>query len=482
MFLNNNKNLSYEEIKINSPRVVRALTDGNYDCVQSVYELIDNSIDASASKATVNIKGGEGGVTSIVVSDNGSGFKNDQDLKDCLILGNDRERELQEISEFGVGLKVGCLAQGDSLTIVSKTSEQQCIAVNVRREDFKFCALEADVAEKLWQEFHSEPESRTGTVIIVSELNKKHSYFRGKNSKKNLSKKLKEQLGQRYFQLIQKQNIQLYVTVNGGRKDGGPVQPNDPLCRNEEGVSEALLATDFAYKDIPYRLTATDLGPLSSNSRYGLYISVAGIMICRDEKSMLGIHSENASHSHHWNQSILIEFETKKDLLQIASLASNKHDVKLDDSGFSDHLKDKLKPTTDELKRLCISRSEEKKARQNTKDKETINKNLLQAIKQKRNYPNLDMYELVKNIDDIEHDSYSHARVGRFCSSGKRLVINTNSTAFGPVFRTQNCSLNKSNYVDGLCTAIAHAAADENQNFDFWELDALRLNIRSEIM
>src|SRR5437588_2789528 len=83
-------------------RTMEALRELGYDSYASILDIIDNSIDAQATKIDITIKEDSGDII-ITIDDDGTAM-DEETLSEALRLGSDTEREATDLGKFGMGL------------------------------------------------------------------------------------------------------------------------------------------------------------------------------------------------------------------------------------------------------------------------------------------------------------------------------------------------------------------------------------------
>jgi hypothetical protein len=91
------------EIPPNAFKTLTAIREMGYDSFASIMDLVDNSIDAKATKIAVQIRGGEKASIFIDILDNGVGM-DEATLAQALRLGSDTERKATDLGKYGMGL------------------------------------------------------------------------------------------------------------------------------------------------------------------------------------------------------------------------------------------------------------------------------------------------------------------------------------------------------------------------------------------
>lgn len=101
-----------------TPDILEALKQ-NYRIEQSIADLVDNSIDAKATKILVRFIRVKGRLVSLCIADNGHGM-DDESIDLAMQFARRRDYAENELGMFGVGLKTASLSQASSLTVLSR--------------------------------------------------------------------------------------------------------------------------------------------------------------------------------------------------------------------------------------------------------------------------------------------------------------------------------------------------------------------------
>jgi hypothetical protein len=285
-------------------RLITSLRDMGYDFPAAVADVVDNSIEARATKIDIDVHF-DGDDSWVRIADNGTGMKPAQ-MREALRYGAERDYDEEEaLGKFGLGLKTASMSQCQRLTVASRSSDGRA---DVRA----YCwDLEHVVRENAWEILEvgrgERPEGldaplreNTGTVVLWQRLDRilgyKHPY--GEAAKKRLSTMCRE-LEQHLAMVFHR-----YLAGEAGRRririhiNGNAVQPWDPFVRHESKTKqlESLVLRydhDGIRGDIliePYVLPhqedfgstqehAAAAGPLKWNRQQGFYIYRANRMI-----------------------------------------------------------------------------------------------------------------------------------------------------------------------------------------------------------
>lgn len=100
------------------PRLVEALGH-NHAIETAVADLVDNSLDASATRILIRFVRSKNRIISLYVVDDGKGM-DDAAIDAAMTLGSQRQYVETDLGHFGVGLKAASLGHANSLTVVSR--------------------------------------------------------------------------------------------------------------------------------------------------------------------------------------------------------------------------------------------------------------------------------------------------------------------------------------------------------------------------
>lgn len=110
---------------INAPRVVEALRDAGYlDTASAISELVDNALEADATRISIEISKTEGGLR-IEVSDNGLGMASDEVRRALQYGGSSRFGSRKGVGRFGMGLPTSSFSQARRVEVESWQEKPQ---------------------------------------------------------------------------------------------------------------------------------------------------------------------------------------------------------------------------------------------------------------------------------------------------------------------------------------------------------------------
>lgn len=285
-------------------RLITSLRDMGYDFAAAVADVVDNSIEAHASKVAISVHF-DGDESWVRIADNGDGMKPAQ-IREALRYGAEREYDAKEaLGKFGLGLKTASMSQCQRLTVASRSSADRAdIYAHAWDLDHvintnKWEILEVDCRDR--PQLLAEPLlENTGTVVLWERLDRilgyKHPY--GEMAKKRLSgmcRELEEHLAMVFHR---------YISGEAGRRkvrlsvNGNPVRPWDPFVREEketkplepvtlrydhDGIGGDILIEPFVLPHQDHfsspQAHAAAAGPFRWNRQQGFYIYRANRMI-----------------------------------------------------------------------------------------------------------------------------------------------------------------------------------------------------------
>lgn len=153
--------------------IIHALRNIGYNSKTAIADLVDNSIDAQATKINVNFSYKEGNGY-IRIEDNGYGMTN-KELEEAMVIGSKDprdERKSRELGRFGMGLKTASFSLGKRLTVVTKKDgiqSQYCWDLDFVSQEEKWL-LKKGIPVDI--EFIGELESQEGTIIYIDKLDR----------------------------------------------------------------------------------------------------------------------------------------------------------------------------------------------------------------------------------------------------------------------------------------------------------------------
>ena len=139
---------------------------GNYDLASALADLIDNSIQARASKISISFVPEDDDVI-VKVRDNGCGMSKEELIKAMRPASANPEdpRDATDLGRFGWGLKSASLSQARVLTVVS-WNEAGYTAARWDIDDLEDWKMELVVGAQAKKKLSKAPTSKSGTEVI----------------------------------------------------------------------------------------------------------------------------------------------------------------------------------------------------------------------------------------------------------------------------------------------------------------------------
>lgn len=186
----------------------------------AVADLVDNSLDAGASKVSVVLLTSRSRLAHFELHDNGQGL-DEEGIKKAMMVGHRREYIETDLGYFGIGLKAASFAHCDVLTALSLRNGCSPVGRRIRRTDFsKDFTCEVLTSEPSMVAADNRERmlgSRIGTSIIWTEI---RNTYGGKNPAEaetwlaNLAQKLRAHLGVIFHRFIKDEGFTIEVLVD----------------------------------------------------------------------------------------------------------------------------------------------------------------------------------------------------------------------------------------------------------------------------
>lgn len=155
--------------------VTEFLSRTGYQLPIAVADLIDNAIDAHASRVHLSLVLQAGRPALLVIADNGSGMDPTR-MERAVSLEKDPSKQTGEaLGRYGAGLKAASFSLGRVLNIVSKTDGSTAIGAvldqDTYRSNFEYRVLDPATADAVFNtSWGGERLGRSGTVLLIGNL------------------------------------------------------------------------------------------------------------------------------------------------------------------------------------------------------------------------------------------------------------------------------------------------------------------------
>ena len=226
------------------PGLVRSL-GARHTLESAIADLVDNCIDASATRISVRLLTGGGRLVQVEVIDDGHGM--DDDTADhAMTLGHRREYGTHDLGHFGIGLKAASFGHCDVLTVWSSRPGAPPVGRRIRKADFSrdfSCErLTSGAATLAGAERKQAIGSARGTTVVWSDLSNTYIGANADEAHSWLSRterKVRAHLGVIFHRLLQRKLLDLDILVDEIDEAldavGTPVQAVDPFGYAQSG-------------------------------------------------------------------------------------------------------------------------------------------------------------------------------------------------------------------------------------------------------
>lgn len=268
----------------NARKLLDSLRFLGYDNLYAITDIIDNAIDAEAQVVTVSIEKVDGEDYIIRIADDGVGMTAAV-LDQASRLGSETTRSLaSDLGRFGMGLVTASLSLGQTLTIISRSSDGALSNIT----DVQYMIRENAFAKSYFGPAREEEaglfdrlvgKKKTGTVIQITNCD-------GFTAKyvKAFEKNLAKHIGQVYRWFIR-----------SGRRfivNGEVVEVNDPLWLDDprtEVYSDEGHKIRYAGEEHPVQVRLVilpDHGSSSLNKAAGYNVQKSGFYVLRNQREI----------------------------------------------------------------------------------------------------------------------------------------------------------------------------------------------------
>ncbi|WP_138416171.1 ATP-binding protein [Sinomonas gamaensis] len=220
----------------------------NHTLESAIADVVDNSVDAGASRVSIRLLTRNDRLAQVEVLDNGRGMDASA-ANAAMTIGHQRTYAEEDLGHFGMGLKAASFGHSDVLTVWSARYGATPVGRRIRRADFSkdfTCeVLSSDVAAEHAADRQVVLGSPEGTSIVWTEV---RNAYRGRNqaeARSWLSKRneaLRSHLGVTFHRLIAAKRLQIDVLIDElGDALAGlgiPILPIDPFGYKTSGHPE----------------------------------------------------------------------------------------------------------------------------------------------------------------------------------------------------------------------------------------------------
>jgi hypothetical protein len=318
------------DVPPNATRTLMAMREMGYDSYAAICDLIDNSIDAKATKISVTVRP-LGKSVSIDVLDNGIGMGEER-LKEALRLGSDVEHKATDLGKFGMGLVTASLSLAQSIEVITrehgKPAYEAVLDLDTVERHGKFViTLKPASGRRVF-----DTVDKGGTLVRLTKIDRIHD-----TNVSRFAGRLRDKVGQTFRHYIS-QGINIMVNGRNARL-------NDPLML-AHAQTEVRLDTSFDLGDgTKATLKVVELPDLGTegDAQAGIFPHNSGFYVVRNGREIIagetfGFYRHHHSYSHF-----------RAELAYTGKSTAFHEDVKKSSVHPDDRLRDRLRKATEKL-------------------------------------------------------------------------------------------------------------------------------------
>ncbi len=312
--------MNYIENAPNAGRLIQSLRSSGYGPEQAIADLVDNAIDADASKIDITISKDQDGVV-IRIEDDGFGMDR-KTVEEALRLGSLIEKDVtSELGKFGMGLITASLALGRKLEVTTKEEGGpaylgiQDVDIIVKQNSFVKILNEVDLDKTPWN------KRGHGTVVQITKIDRLEN-----QDIPTLAGTLKRELT-RIFRVFL-MGDKLIMTVNSDK-----LVPPPHLVMSYEGtemfLDERVEVSMGDTKDY-VRVRLGLLPPLSQQElkQMGLNMKTVGFSIFRNDREIAHGKTLDLLSKHHKYLRMIAELYFPATLDDFMGVSFTKHEIR----------------------------------------------------------------------------------------------------------------------------------------------------------
>lgn len=158
----------------NYGKLDKALRAVGYSFETAVADLLDNSVDATATNIRIRFVIDNEKYLSLVILDDGHGM-DEAKLRTAMTYGADEDKEIERLGKFGLGLKLASLSQAKSLLVITMDKERDVHGM-AWAEDGVSKGFECEILDEeeckmvTYNSFPCFPFKKTWTLVVLEKL------------------------------------------------------------------------------------------------------------------------------------------------------------------------------------------------------------------------------------------------------------------------------------------------------------------------
>ena len=273
------------ELIPSAKRLIRSLRDIGYEFVDSVADIVDNSLEAESSQIKITLKF-DGEDSYLIIADNGVGMAS-KEIQEALRFGSNRSYDKSDdLGRYGLGLKTASLSQCERLTVSARRGEERvrinsyCWDLDHIEQTNRWEILKID-NNNIKKETVDHLSRTTGTVITWERLGRLLGYKfpsgeYARRQSEQMVEALKLHLGMVFHQFLSGEvtGKRIAIYINDEK-----VSPWDPYSRGEintQKLDQIMIPLNFNQGTYNVRLQPYILPPQSLYSSPKAHLHASG--------------------------------------------------------------------------------------------------------------------------------------------------------------------------------------------------------------
>ncbi|MGE2736098.1 ATP-binding protein [Mycolicibacterium vaccae] len=260
------------------PGLVKSL-GAHHSLPTAVADLVDNSVDAKATRVLIVFEIENQSATGLTIVDNGRGMDEKQ-ADNAMRLGRQRKYEDDAQGHFGIGLKAAAFSHADTLTVYTRPGSGSFHGRRLRKKDvqrdYSCEILHPEAVERDAKPWFEQLSTRSGTVVQLADA--RFPNFTGTKLDSWLNEMradLRMHLGLIYHRLITKDRLRIEIVTfdhdlgeSGVPEDVPSIDPFDFAASAVTGYPKTLIAN---LENTEIKLSCHIVPPKASGPEYRLY-------------------------------------------------------------------------------------------------------------------------------------------------------------------------------------------------------------------
>ena len=197
--------------------LIFALRRMGYDLDQSIGDLLDNCINAKASKIRIVFQYNDMEILKFAIIDDGFGMGGAV-IDEAMRFGSETEKELDSLGKYGMGMKLASIAQAGELTVISlgqnsSTWEGRKWTIESLSDDWRCDSPDLDEINILRNQLNTNREiDGSGTAVIWEKIDgiKVKKMAVGKSLRRIINN-LKTYIGLHFHRFIEDEGLEIVI-------------------------------------------------------------------------------------------------------------------------------------------------------------------------------------------------------------------------------------------------------------------------------